>query len=141
MTDYRDAAHAKLETPDTASLTTFPAREHTPVVEWRFPEFQCLCPVSARHDAGEITVRYRPAAQILESKAVRDYLAKWRTKRNWQEYVTEEIADILYASCEPDWLIVSIHWAPRGGIFATTRATRGNPPASETKRISYVGSI
>jgi NADPH-dependent 7-cyano-7-deazaguanine reductase QueF len=49
----------------------------------------------------------------------------WRNKRNWQEYITEEIADVLYKSCEPEWLTVVISWSVRGGILAKTTAERG----------------
>jgi len=50
----------------------------------------------------------------------------WRNKRNWQEYITEEIADLLYKTCEPDWLMVTINWSARGGIVAKTTSKRGN---------------
>ncbi|NVM26919.1 MAG: GTP cyclohydrolase I, partial [Desulfobacterales bacterium] len=90
------------------------------------PEFQSLCPVSDRHDQGIVTIRYKPREKILESKSVRDYLMMWRNKRNWQEYITEEIADLLYKTCEPDWLTVTINWSARGGIVAKTMSKRGN---------------
>ena len=129
MTDYSKASDAKVETPEGVKLTTFPAREHTPLIEWEYPEFQSLCPVSERHDQGVITIRYKPGEKILESKSVRDYLMMWRNKRNWQEYITEEIADLLYKTCEPDWLKVTINWSSRGGISAKTTSKRGNLPS------------
>ena len=110
-------------------MLTFPARAHTPVVEWKYPEFQSLCPVSERHDQGVVTIWYKPRKKILESKSVRDYLMMWRNKKNWQEYITEEIAKLLYQTCEPDWLGVEIRWSPRGGIAAKTTSKRGNPPS------------
>jgi 7-cyano-7-deazaguanine reductase len=129
MTDYSKASEAKVEIPGGVRIITFPARDHTPLVEWEYPEFQSLCPVSERHDQGVVRIRYKPRAKILESKSVRDYLMMWRNKRNWQEYITEEIADLLYKGCEPDWLTVTISWSARGGISAKTTAKRGNPPA------------
>lgn len=124
MTDYSKASDAKVEIPEGITLTTFPAREHTPLVELEYPEFQSLCPVSERHDQGVVTIRYKPKEKILEAKSLRDYLTKWRNKRNWQEYVTEEIADLLYETSEPEWLTVTITWAARGGIVAKTTSTR-----------------
>jgi len=130
MTDYSKASDAKVEIPEGITLTTFPARQHTPLVELEYPEFQSLCPVSERHDQGVVTIRYKPKEKILEGKSLRDYLTMWRNKRNWQEYVTEEIADLLYKTCEPEWLTVTITWAARGGIVAKTTSTRGSRATS-----------
>ncbi len=127
MTEYSKAADVKVEVPEGITLITFPARKHIPLVEWEYPEFQSLCPVSERHDQGIVTIRYKPKEKILESKSVRDYLMMWRNKKNWQEYITEEIADCLYNACEPDWLTVTITWSARGGIVAKTTSNRGNP--------------
>ena len=127
MTDYTKASDAQVETPEAANLLTFPARSHTPVIEWEYPEFQSLCPVSERHDQGIVIIEYKPRDKILESKSVRDYLIMWRNKKNWQEYITEEIAGLLYKTCEPAWLTVTIKWSPRGGIAAKTTARKGDP--------------
>jgi len=129
MTDYSKASQAEVEIPENIPLLTFPAKDHAPIIEWEYPEFQSLCPVSQRHDQGVVTIRYKPKKKILEGKSVRDYLMSWRNKKNWQEYITEEIAGLLYDACEPDWLTVSIHWASRGGISAKTTSIKGNPPA------------
>ena len=127
MTDYTKASDAQVETPEAVNLLTVPARSHTPVIEWEYPEFQSLCPVSERHDQGILVLQYQPRDKILESKSVRDYLILWRNKKNWQEYITEEIASLLYETCEPAWLTVTIIWSPRGGIAAKTTARKGDP--------------
>lgn len=125
MTDYSKAAKAKTEDPKHFKFITIPTRGHKPVIDWEYPEFQCLCPVSERHDQGIVKMRYKPNKKILESKSVRDYLAQWRNKRVWQEYATEEIADQLYKACNPEWLSLEIKWSPRGGILAKTSSKRG----------------
>jgi 7-cyano-7-deazaguanine reductase len=130
MTDYNKASEACVEIPEGVTLLTFPAKGHTPLVEWVFPEFQSLCPVSERPDQGVVTICYKPKKRILESKSVRDYLIMWRNKKNWQEYLTEEIASLLYETCEPTWLTVTIKWSSRGGILAKTTSERGNLPSS-----------
>jgi len=126
MTDYSKASDATVEIPEGITVSTFPARGHVPLVELEYPEFQSLCPLSERHDQGAVAVRYKPKDKILEGKSLRDYLMAWRNKKNWQEYITEEIADLLYKSCEPEWLTVTIEWAARGGILAKTTAERGS---------------
>ena len=112
------------EVPENIDLTTIGSKGHTPEIELEYPEFQSLCPVSERHDAGIVTIRYKPGALILETKSVRDYLGAWRNIKNWQEYITEEIAGKLYEACEPEWLTVEIDWAPRGGVFSRTLSER-----------------
>lgn len=126
MTDYSDASSAKTEIPQQCSFDTIPCKGHKPIIEWIYPEFQSLCPVSKRHDQGTLRLRYQPDEKILESKSMREYLSSWRNLRNWQEFITEEIADALYAALDPVWLEVEIEWTPRGGIFATTISNRGN---------------
>lgn len=130
MVDYSKASDATVEIPNGVTITTFPARGHAPLIELEYPEFQSLCPISERHDQGVVTIRYKPGDKILEGKSLRDYLMMWRNKRNWQEYITEEIADVLYKSCEPEWLTVIISWSARGGILAKTTAERGKQDRS-----------
>lgn len=125
MTDYSDAASAKTEVPQHYAFDTIPSKGHKPIVEWVYPEFQSLCPVSKRHDQGSLRLRYHPNEKLLESKSMREYLSSWRNLQNWQEYITEEIADALFAALDPVWLEIEIEWTPRGGIFATTTSQRG----------------
>ena len=129
MTDYSQAASAKIDLVENYTFDTIPSRGGGLTVEWIYPEFQSLCPLSERHDQGELTIRYSPREKLLESKSVRDYLSLWRNMRIWQEYVTGEIAGALYNAIEPEWLTVEIEWTARGGIYAVTLAERGNSPA------------
>jgi 7-cyano-7-deazaguanine reductase len=126
MTDYSQASEVVTETVEMPVIITFTTRGHDTVVEWEYPEFQCLCPISQRHDQGVVKLRYAPRNRILESKSVRDYFMQWRNKRTWQEYVTDEIAEVLFKAAEPRWLTVEIQWSPRGGIAAKTCAKRGD---------------
>lgn len=125
MTDYSKAKDALIEKVERYVFDTIPARGHCVVVQWEYPEFQSLCPVSGRHDQGTLLLVYEPKNLLLESKSVRDYLSAWRNKSIWQEYVTDVIAQDLYNAIKPKWLSVEIQWAPRGGIFATTTSVKG----------------
>ncbi|MBN1755922.1 NADPH-dependent 7-cyano-7-deazaguanine reductase [bacterium] len=124
MTDYNAAQEAQIEVPEGVKLQTIPSAGKNPVIELSYPEFQSLCPVSNRHDQGKVTIRYKPSESILEQKSIRDYLASWRELHSWQEYITEEIATAIQAACKPEWLIVEITWAARGGIYVKTLAKR-----------------
>jgi 7-cyano-7-deazaguanine reductase len=125
MTDYSNASGANLEKPGGFKFDFIPVENHNLFIEWVYPEFQSICPISGRHDQGTLTLKYRPVKKLLESKSMREYLSLWRNLHNWQEQVTEEIADALYKALEPDALEVKIEWAPRGGIFARTVSKKG----------------
>ena len=126
MTDYTNAKDVKTESVTGISITTFQTQGRKPIVKWEYPEFQCLCPVSERHDQGNVIIEYLPNKKILESKSVREYLSAWRNRKTWQEYATDEIADTLYKACKAKWLVVEVEWASRGGIYSTTTSKRGD---------------
>ncbi|MBN2401401.1 MAG: preQ(1) synthase [Spirochaetes bacterium] len=125
MTDYSNASAAELQKPENFKFDFIPVKKHNLMIEWAYPEFQSICPVSGRHDQGTLTLRYRPREKLLESKSMREYLSMWRNLHNWQEQITEEIADAVYKVLEPAALEVKIEWAPRGGIFARTISKKG----------------
>jgi 7-cyano-7-deazaguanine reductase len=125
VTDYSKASSAKLERPENYKFDFIKINKHDLIVEWVYPEFQSICPISKRHDQGELKLIYKPKDKILESKSVREYLSLWRNLHNWQEHLTDEIADALYKAIMPVGLSVEIEWSPRGGIFAHTIAKKG----------------
>ena len=125
MTDYSKAGEAGLEKPENYKFDFIPVQKHNLTIEWVYPEFQSICPVSGRHDQGTLRLTYKPKDKILESKSMRDYLALWRNMKNWQEHIAEEIADALYKALAPAGLVVEIEWAPRGGIFSRTVSKKG----------------
>ncbi|MFH0975844.1 MAG: NADPH-dependent 7-cyano-7-deazaguanine reductase QueF [Spirochaetota bacterium] len=125
MTDYSKAASAKTEKPENFKFDFIPAGNNDLIIEWVYPEFQSICPISQRHDQGTLKLTYKPKGKILESKSMREYLSAWRNLRSWQEYVTEEIADVLFKALDPVGLTVEIEWSPRGGIFARTVSSKG----------------
>jgi 7-cyano-7-deazaguanine reductase len=126
MTDYSKAGSVKTEKPDNYKFDFLPVSEHSLIVEWTYPEFQSICPISDRHDQGSLKLIYKPKKKLLESKSAREYLRLWRNLHIWQELVTEEIADILYRELSPIGLIIEIDWTPRGGIYARTISRKGD---------------
>lgn len=128
MTDYSDAASAELERPENYKFDFIPVKENNLTIEWVYPEFQSICPISKRHDQGTLTLTYIPGDRLLESKSMREYLTLWRNMRNWQENITEEIAASVFKALEPKGLKVEIEWTPRGGIYAKTVSRKGDFP-------------
>ena len=125
MTDYSNASAAELQKPENYKFDFIQVRKHNLFIEWVYPEFQSICPVSGRHDQGTLTLKYEPREKLLESKSMREYLSAWRNLHNWQEQVTEEIADALFKALDPVALEVEIEWTSRGGIFARTISKKG----------------
>ncbi len=90
--------------------------QHGYVVELDCPEFTCLCPVTDQPDFARITIRYRPAAYLVESKSLKLYLFSFRNQGTFNEDVVNLIAADLFALLQPHWLEVRGDFLPRGGI-------------------------
>ncbi|NJM12637.1 MAG: NADPH-dependent 7-cyano-7-deazaguanine reductase QueF [Synechococcaceae cyanobacterium SM1_2_3] len=110
-TDYPDAYAPHL-------LERFSNRYplHDYVVELDCPEFTCLCPVTDQPDFARITIRYSPAAYLVESKSLKLYLFSFRNQGSFNEEVVNRIAADLFALLQPRWIEVRGDFLPRGGI-------------------------
>ena len=108
-------------------LETFP--NHTPqrpyVVELKTDEFTCVCPATGQPDFATITIRYIPAAKIVESKSLKLYLWSFRNEGTFHEHVTNQILDDLVAALEPAWCEVVGEFGVRGGISIKVIASHG----------------
>ena len=80
------------------------------------PEFTSLCPVTHQPDFGIMVIDYLPEAKLIESKALKLFLASFRNHKAFHEACTVMIAAKLYAAAQPFWLRCSSFWYPRGGI-------------------------
>ncbi len=106
------------------NLETFP--NHHPgrdyVVTLRTNEFTCLCPMTGQPDFARITIEYIPDTLLVESKALKIYLASFRNEGAFHEHVTNVILDDLVQAMAPRWCKVSAEFAVRGGIAITVNA-------------------
>lgn len=104
--------------PDAARLETFdnlyPGQEYW--VTFDCPEFTALCPVTNQPDFGRLRIRYRPAAQCLESKALKLYLFSFRNTGIFHEEAVNRILQDLVRACAPREMVVTGRFRPRGGI-------------------------
>jgi 7-cyano-7-deazaguanine reductase len=88
-------------------------------VQFVFPEFTSLCPVTGQPDFATITVRYVPDKLCVEMKSLKLYFFAYRNKGIFYEAVTNTILDDLVALLNPRRMTVIGDFAVRGGTAGT----------------------
>lgn len=114
-----DQALTKLGDPDARAdrrLEAFETADRTLEVVLHCREFTCRCPITGQPDWAEITIRYRPAAKIVESKSVKLYLETFREEGIFHEHLATTIRDDFVAALDPQSLDVTVSFSQRGGI-------------------------
>src|SRR5690348_999609 len=111
---------AQIEDPRTI-LEVFanprPSRDY--VIEFAFPEFTSVCPVTGQPDFATITVRYVPDRYCVEMKSLKLYFFAYRNKGIFYESVVNTICDDLVEILRPRKMTVIGDFAVRGGTAGT----------------------
>jgi 7-cyano-7-deazaguanine reductase len=110
-------------------LETFPnpRKDRDYTVEFVFPEFTSLCPVTGQPDFATIIVRYIPEKLCVEMKSLKLYYFSFRNKGIFYEAVTNQILDDLVATLKPRQMTVIGQFAVRGGTAGTVTAEYPSP--------------
>jgi 7-cyano-7-deazaguanine reductase len=108
-----------LETFDNPS----PKRDYE--IEFVFPEFTSVCPVTGQPDFATITIRYVPNRLCVEMKSLKLYFLAYRNKGIFYEGVVNTILDDLAQVLRPRRMTVVGEFAVRGGTAARVTATLG----------------
>jgi 7-cyano-7-deazaguanine reductase len=116
-------------------LDTFPnpspGRDYQ--IQFVFPEFTSVCPVTGQPDFATITIRYVPDERCVEMKSLKLYFFSYRNKGIFYEAVTNQILDDLIAVLQPRRMTVIGDFAVRGGTAGTITvdydATRDRGPS------------
>ncbi len=90
-----------------------PGRDYT--IQFVFPEFTSVCPVTGQPDFATITLTYVPDKLNVEMKSLKLYYLAFRNQGMFYEKVTNTIADDLIAVLAPRKLRVEGNFAVRGG--------------------------
>jgi 7-cyano-7-deazaguanine reductase len=121
--------HEQIENPRSI-LDSFenprPGREYD--IEFAFPEFTSVCPVTGQPDFATITVGYVPDRLCVEMKSLKLYFFSYRNKGIFYEAVTNQILDDLVAVVKPVRMTVVGEFAVRGGMSGTIRAHYDRDP-------------
>lgn len=117
-------------------LETFPnpAPDRDYVIEFRCPEFTCVCPNTGQPDFATIRFRYVADEVCVELKSLKLYLWSYREEGAFHEAVVNRILDDLVALLRPRFMEVVGDFNVRGGIFTTVSARHGEPPAALPNR-------
>ena len=99
-----------------------PRPERDYQIEFVFPEFTSVCPVTGQPDFATITVRYVPDRQCVEMKSLKLYFFAYRNKGIFYEAVVNTILDDLVAAVGPRRMTVIGQFAVRGGTAGTVTA-------------------
>jgi 7-cyano-7-deazaguanine reductase len=96
-------------------------------IEFDFPEFTSVCPVTGQPDFGTITVRYVPDRLCVEMKSLKLYYFAYRNKGIFYEAVVNTILDDLVAALKPRQMTVIGQFAVRGGTAGTVTVEYKSP--------------
>src|SRR5688572_16527455 len=96
-----------------------PRPERDYEIQFVFPEFTSVCPVTSQPDFATITVRYVPDRLCVEMKSLKLYFFSYRNKGIFYEAVTNTILDDLVAVLRPRRMTVVGDFAVRGGTAGT----------------------
>jgi 7-cyano-7-deazaguanine reductase len=94
-----------------------PGRDYQ--IEFVFPEFTSLCPITGQPDFATITLRYVPNQSCIEMKSLKLYYFAYRNKGIFYEAVVNTIADDLIEALKPRRLTVVGAFNVRGGTAGT----------------------
>jgi 7-cyano-7-deazaguanine reductase len=112
-----------------------PRPERDYQIEFVFPEFTSVCPVTAQPDFATITVRYVPDRFCVEMKSLKLYFFAYRNKGIFYEAVVNTVLDDLVAVLRPRRMTVIGQFAVRGGTAGTVTAEyHAAPEGRKTKR-------
>lgn len=90
-----------------------PGRDYQ--IEFVFPEFTSVCPVTGQPDFATITVSYVADRLCVEMKSLKLYFFSYRNKGIFYEAAVNEILDDLAAVVKPRRMTVTGDFAVRGG--------------------------
>ncbi|CAM5381664.1 NADPH-dependent 7-cyano-7-deazaguanine reductase OS=Afipia felis OX=1035 GN=queF PE=3 SV=1 [Afipia felis] len=104
--------------PETAKLDRVPNPHPGTdyLVRFAAPEFTSLCPITGQPDFAHLVIDYVPGGWLVESKALKLYLASFRNHGAFHEDCTVAIGKRLVREIKPKWLRIGGYWYPRGGI-------------------------
>lgn len=93
----------------------FPSRDYQ--IEFVFPEFTSVCPVTGQPDFATITLRYVPDHLCVEMKSLKLYYFSFRDKGTFYEAATNTILNDLVAVLKPREMTVIGDFNARGGTI------------------------
>ncbi len=112
-------------------LQTFanPNQERDYWIEFRCPEFTCLCPKTGQPDFATFYFHYVADQRCVELKSLKLYLWSYREVGAFHEAVVNRVLDDLVELLTPRFMEVVGDFNVRGGIHTRVTARHGDPPS------------
>ncbi len=88
-------------------------------IEFIFPEFTSVCPVTGQPDFATIRIHYVPDQRCVEMKSLKLYFFAYRNRGIFYEAVVNSILDDLVGLLSPRRMTVIGQFAVRGGTAGT----------------------
>ena len=92
-------------------------------IQITLPEFTCKCPFSGYPDFATIYVTYIPDQRVVELKALKLYINRYRDRYISHEESVNQILDDLIAACDPIEITVKGDFTPRGNVHTVIEAS------------------
>ena len=94
-----------------------PAPERDYLIQFRIPEFTCLCPLTGQPDFAQFTIEVVPDALCVELKSLKMFMWSFRDEGAFHEKVTNDILGKIVAVIQPRYARITATWNVRGGIY------------------------
>ncbi|HVT90295.1 MAG TPA: preQ(1) synthase [Tepidisphaeraceae bacterium] len=94
-------------------------------IQFIFPEFTSVCPVTGQPDFATISITYVPNKLCVEMKSLKLYFFAYRNKGIFYEAVVNTILDDLVAVLKPRKMTVVGDFAVRGGTKGIITVAHG----------------
>ena len=107
------------------ALDVFLKPEGVETVVMESDEVTSLCPVTGQPDWETVTIEYAPDRSCIESKSLKLYLWSFREEGVFCEALAAQIAQDIFAACQPFWVEVVVTQKPRGGVKLVAKARFG----------------
>jgi 7-cyano-7-deazaguanine reductase len=115
-TGYTDEhAHAGIDA-ELPAIDVWPNQFRGYEITIAIPEYTSICPKTGLPDYGTITIRYMPAEQCLELKALKYYILAYRNLGIFYENAVNRILRDIVAACQPVRAVVTGEFNVRGGM-------------------------
>jgi 7-cyano-7-deazaguanine reductase len=104
------------------AIDVWPNQFHGYEITIAIPEYTSICPKTGLPDFGTLTIRYMPAEQCLELKALKYYILAYRNLGIFYENAVNRILRDIVAACQPVWAVVIGEFNVRGGMRTVIEA-------------------
>jgi 7-cyano-7-deazaguanine reductase len=98
-------------------------------------EVSTFCPLTKAPDFGKLLIDYIPTKWIVETKALKEYLVKFRDKDMFQEEVVNQVCADLFDVMKPYSIRVRGEFNMRGGIIERVIAIRNQEDLNNAQNL------